>query len=81
VQIRSQLALAGVHPLEAALHYALARPEASAVVAGVTGLLELEALLAAARAPAPDLDWSDLRLDDPFALDPHRWAASSQRAA
>jgi len=75
-QIRRQLAAAGADPLTAALHFALARPEASAVIVGVTARAELEALLEAAAAPSLDLDWPDLRLDHPLALDPHRWPAA-----
>ena len=75
--IRLRIAAAGSDPLSAALHFALARPEASAVVVGVTSLHELESLLRAAMQPAPDLDWPDLRLDHPLALDPHRWSLAA----
>ena len=75
--IRLQIAAAGSDPLTAALHFALARPEASAVIVGVTSSQELEAMLRAAAEPAPDLDWPDLRLDHPLALDPHRWSLAA----
>ena len=38
------------------------------VVAGVASAAELRAVLAAAHAPAPSLDWSALALDDPATL-------------
>ena len=63
-------------PLQAALGFALSRPEAAAVIVGVTTAAELSAVLAAAMSPPPDLDWDDMALDDPVALDPNRWAAA-----
>jgi len=72
-EIHRQVAAAGATPHAAALHFALARPEAAVVIVGVASPAEFDALVNAARAPAPDLDWSDLRLDHPLALDPHRW--------
>ncbi|HTK36155.1 MAG TPA: aldo/keto reductase [Caulobacteraceae bacterium] len=75
-RIRRTIAEAGADPLQAALAFALTRPEASTVVVGVTSAAELRAILAAAAAPAPDLDWSALSLDHSLALDPHLWAAA-----
>jgi aryl-alcohol dehydrogenase-like predicted oxidoreductase len=75
-RIRRTIAEAGADPLQAALSFALARPEASAVVVGVTSAAELRAIVAAAAAPAPDLDWGSLSLDHSLALDPHLWAAA-----
>jgi aryl-alcohol dehydrogenase-like predicted oxidoreductase len=75
-RIRRTLAEAGADPLQAALAFALARPEASAVVVGVASAAELKAILAAAAAPPPQLDWGALALDHAVALDPHRWAAA-----
>ena len=63
-------------PLQAALGFALSRPEASAVLVGVTSSSEMSAVIAAASSPPPDLDWDDMALDDPVALDPRRWAAA-----
>ena len=63
-------------PLQAALGFALSRPEASAVIVGVATTAELSAVVAAAASPPPDLDWDDMALDDPEALDPRRWAAA-----
>ncbi len=72
-RIRRALAEAGADPLQAALAYAQTRPEASAVILGVTSAAELRAILAAAATPVPDLDWTALALDHPVALDPRRW--------
>ena len=46
------------------------------MVVGVTSAAELTAILAAAAAPAPDLDWGALALDNTLALDPNLWAAA-----
>lgn len=72
-RIRRALAEAGADPLQAALAFAQTRPEASAVIIGVTSAAELRAIVAASNAPVPDLDWSALALDHPRALDPRRW--------
>lgn len=74
-RVRMQLAEAGVSPLAAAVRFALDRPEAAFAVVGVTGLAEFDEVLAAARAPVPDLPWAEMALDDPVTLDPRRWAA------
>jgi aryl-alcohol dehydrogenase-like predicted oxidoreductase len=63
-------------PLQAALGFALSRPEANAVIVGAATAAELSAVIAAAGSPPPDLDWDDMALDDPEALDPRRWAAA-----
>lgn len=63
-------------PLQAALGFALSRPEADAVIVGSASAAELNAVIAAAGSPPPDLDWDDMALDDPVALDPRRWAAA-----
>ncbi len=63
-------------PLQAALGFALSRPEAAAVLVGVTSPSELNAVIAAAASPPPDLDWDDMALDDPSALDQRSWAAA-----
>jgi aryl-alcohol dehydrogenase-like predicted oxidoreductase len=74
-RVRLELAEAGVDPVTAAVRFALDRPEAAHAVVGVTGLDELEGVLAAAATRVPDLDWAAMALDDPLALDPRRWAA------
>jgi aryl-alcohol dehydrogenase-like predicted oxidoreductase len=63
-------------PLQAALGFALSRPEASAVIVGAANAAELSAVIAAAASPPPDLDWDDMAIEDPEALDPRRWAAA-----
>ncbi len=60
-------------PLQAALGFALSRPEASAVLVGVTTAAEMSAVVAAAMSPPPDLDWDEMALDDAEAL---AWAAA-----
>lgn len=74
-RIQRMIAEAGADPLQAALAFALNRPEASAAIVGVASAAELRAILAAAAAPTPSLDWAALSLDDPLALDPRAWAA------
>ena len=63
-------------PLQAALGFALSRPEANAVIIGAATVGELSAALAAAASPPPDLDWDNMALDEPEALDPPRWRAA-----
>jgi aryl-alcohol dehydrogenase-like predicted oxidoreductase len=63
-------------PLQAALGFALSRPEADAVIVGASSAAELAAVIAAASSPPPDLEWDEMAIDDPIALDPHRWAAA-----
>ena len=63
-------------PLQAALGFALSRPEANAVIVGAATAAELSAVIAAAASPPPELDWDDMALDDPEALDSRRWAAA-----
>jgi aryl-alcohol dehydrogenase-like predicted oxidoreductase len=60
-------------PLQAALGFALTRPEASHVLVGVTSAAEMSAVVAAAMSPPPDLDWDEMALDDEEAL---AWAAA-----
>jgi aryl-alcohol dehydrogenase-like predicted oxidoreductase len=67
------IADAGTTPLAAALHFVLARPEIARVLVGVTSLAEWREIAEAATAPAPDLDWTAMALDDPLVLNPVRW--------
>lgn len=60
-------------PLQAALGFALTRPEASHVLVSVTSAAEMSAVVAAAMSPPPDLDWDEMAIDDPDALS---WAAA-----
>ena len=75
-RIQRTIAEAGADPLHAALAFALNRPEASSVIVGVASAAELRAVLAAAVAPKPALDWDALSLDNPVVLDPKMWAAA-----
>lgn len=75
-RVRRMIAEGRSDPLQAALGFALSRPEAASVIVGVTSAAELQAIVAAAMSPPPDLDWDDMALDDPMALDPHRWVAA-----
>jgi D-threo-aldose 1-dehydrogenase len=68
-RVRRLIAEAGADPLQAALAFALDRPEASHVIVEASSAGEVRALLAAAAAPAPALDWPALALDHPAALD------------
>lgn len=74
-RVRRMIAEGRSDPLQAALGFALSRPEASAVLVGVTSAAELSAVVAAASSPPPDLDWDEMAIDDPVALDPRRWVA------
>lgn len=76
-RVRRMIAEGRSDPLQAALGFALSRPEASTVIVGVTSAAELQAILAAAASPPPDLDWDDMALDDDTAaLDARGWAAA-----
>ena len=74
-RVRRMIAEGRSDPLQAALGFALSRPEASSVLVGCTSASELSAVVAAASRPCPDLDWDDMAIDDPVALD-NRWAAA-----
>ena len=75
-RIRRTIMEAGADPMQAALAFAMNRPEASAVIVGVASAAELRAVLAAAVTPSPALDWDALRLDDAAALQSPVWAAA-----
>jgi aryl-alcohol dehydrogenase-like predicted oxidoreductase len=62
-RIRRQLAEARVDPMQATLAYALNLPEVTRVIASVASAAELRAVLAAAQAPMPGLDWASLQLE------------------
>jgi len=63
-------------PLQAALGFALSRQEASSVIVGVATAPELQAVVAAAMSPPPELDWNEMALEDPGVLDSRGWAAA-----
>jgi D-threo-aldose 1-dehydrogenase len=70
---RARIAAAGSIPLAAALGFVLARPEIAVGLVGVTGLTELEEILAAVGRPLPALDWPSLALKDERVLTPSLW--------
>ena len=72
-RIRRRLAEARVDPMQATLAYAMGLPEVSAVVASIASAAELRAVVAAAHAPTPALDWASMQLD------PATIAADSRR--
>lgn len=76
---RRRLAEARLDPMQAALAFALGLKGVDAVVASVASAAELRAILAAAHAPAPALDWTTLGLEAPaaFAADARRRISSA----
>ncbi len=75
-KVRRLIAEGRSDPLQAALGFALSRPEASSVLVGVTSAAELQAIVAAASHPPPDLDWNEMAIADPSAFDSKGWAAA-----
>lgn len=71
--LNARLAKAGATPLAAALGFVLSRPEIAVGLVGVTGLEEFDAILAAAAAPPPALDWDACALSDERILTPSLW--------
>lgn len=65
---RRRLAEARVDPMQAALAFVLGLPPAAHAIVSVASAAELRAILAAAHAPRPDLDWEALALSEPAAL-------------
>ena len=62
-RIRRRLAEARIDPMQATLAYVMGLPEVSAVIASVASAAELRAVVAAANAPTPALDWPALQLE------------------
>jgi aryl-alcohol dehydrogenase-like predicted oxidoreductase len=71
--VRQQIAVARSTPLAAALGFVLSRPEVDIAVVGATSPHELDEILAAARAPLPDLDWAACALNNARILTPSLW--------
>jgi D-threo-aldose 1-dehydrogenase len=65
---RRRLAERRCDPMQAALAYAFSLKAVDKVVASVASAAELRAILAAAHAPSPDLNWSELALEAPAAF-------------
>lgn len=75
-RVRRMIAEGRSDPLQAALSFALSRPEATSVLVGVTTAAELNAVIAAAASPPADLNWDEMAIDEAAALDARRWAAA-----
>lgn len=71
--LRARVTATGTTLLAAALGFVLARPEIAIGLVGVTGLEELDDIVAAAAQPLPALDWDACALDDARILTPSRW--------
>ena len=67
-RVRRLIAEGRSDPLQAALWFALSRPEARHVIVGVASAAELQAVIAAAGTAPPDLDWDEMALEHPEAL-------------
>src|SRR6201996_321943 len=67
-RVRRLIAEGRSDPLQAALWFALSRPEAKYVIVGVASAAELQAVIAAAASAPPDLDWDEMALEHPEAL-------------
>jgi aryl-alcohol dehydrogenase-like predicted oxidoreductase len=70
---RKTIVDANISPLAAALGFVLARPEIAFGLIGVTSGKELEEIIAAAKLPLPQLDWSSFALIDEVVLTPSLW--------
>ncbi len=68
-RVRRVLAEAGADPMQAALAFALSRPQASHVVVGVGSPAELRAVVRAAATPGPSLDWDALGAETACGMD------------
>ena len=67
-RVRRMIAEGKSDPMQAALGFALSRPEAAKVIVSVTTAQELAAMIAAAASPPPELDWEGMAIDDAAAL-------------
>lgn len=67
-RVRRLIAEGRSDPLQAAIWFALSRPEARHVIVGVASAAELQAVIAAAGSAPPDLDWDEMALEHPEAL-------------
>jgi aryl-alcohol dehydrogenase-like predicted oxidoreductase len=70
---RQTIRAQGATLVEAAMGYVLAQPEICRIVVGLTGVRELDEMVSAATAPARDISWSEVAIDDAIALNPARW--------
>jgi aryl-alcohol dehydrogenase-like predicted oxidoreductase len=72
-KLRSVVKEANATPLEAALAFALGRPEVDVAIVGTTTLGELDGIIAAATKSPPKIDWNACAFDDPVVLTPSNW--------
>jgi len=70
---KAAIAASGATPLQAAITFALSRPEIDVALVGVTSVGELDEIVTAATKPLPELDWSSLALTDETVLTPSLW--------
>ena len=75
-RLRRALAEAGADPMQAALAFALSRPQASKVVVGVGSAAELRAVIRATQTAGPALDWEAFSTHAACAADPARCLAA-----
>ncbi len=71
--VRQIIARAGATPLQAALAFALSRPEIDVALVGVAEAAQLAEILSATDAPVPKIDWDNCALTDEKVLTPSRW--------
>ena len=72
-KVRAEIAGAGATPLAAALGFVLSRPEIDVAVVGMTGLRQLQEIVASVLSPLPELDWTACALKDERILTPSLW--------
>jgi aryl-alcohol dehydrogenase-like predicted oxidoreductase len=72
-KLRALVQEANATPLEAALAFALGRPEVDVGIVGVTTTSELDGIITAAAAIPPEIDWNACAIDDPMVLTPSNW--------
>lgn len=75
-RIRRRLAEARVDPMQATLAYVMGLAEVSRVIVSAASPAELRAVLAAAHAVTPALDWTSMQLE-PAAASAARWVSSA----
>lgn len=72
-RVRASLQDAGTTPLSAALGFVLTQKDIAFGLVGVTSAEELDAIIAAAKRPLPQLDWASFALNDELVLTPSLW--------
>jgi aryl-alcohol dehydrogenase-like predicted oxidoreductase len=72
-RLRAIFREANTTPLQAALAFVHGRTEVDVGIVGVTTTGELDEIIQAATATAPEIDWSACAFDDPTVLTPSMW--------